>query len=98
MFWAAFVENSRARLVSIDGDPDSRRGDVTTQIIKLLYEVFLPDIAQPGDDFVRDNAPVHTAWIIQRTLDYLVEVMVWPPYSSYISPTENLLALMKQEI
>lgn len=48
----------------IDGDPDSYWGGVTAQTIKLLHEAILPDIIQPGDIFMQDNAPVHAARII----------------------------------
>lgn len=45
---------------------------------------------------MHDNAPVHTASIIQELLAGLgVEVMVWPPYSPDLNPIENIWALMK---
>lgn len=99
MFWAAFGERMRTGLVPLDGDPGSRRGGVTGDIINILYQSFLPDLLQPGDIFMHDNAPVHTTGAVQATLDELgVEVMIWPPHSPDLNPIENLWALMKQKI
>ena len=65
-------------------------------IISDLYQSYLPYIAHPGDVFMHDNAPVHTAAIIQTILAELgVEVMIWPPYSPDLNPVKNLWALMK---
>ena len=49
--------------------------------------------------FQQDNAPVHTARIIQGTLSELgYDIMEWPPYSPDLNPIENLWALLKAEI
>ena len=96
MFWAGFTHDRQTGLVPLDGDPMSRRGGVTSSIIYDLYQSFLPGFVQPGNIFMHDNAPVHTASIIQELLAELgVEVMVWPPYSPDLNPIENIWALMK---
>ena len=33
-----------------------------------LYQLYLPGIVHPGDIFMHDNAPVHTAAIVQKIL------------------------------
>lgn len=99
MFWAAFGASIRTGLIPLDGDPDAQRGGVTARIISILYQSFLPDLLQPGDIFMHDNAPVHTAGIVQEVLNELgVNVMIWPPHSPDLNPIENLWALMKQKI
>lgn len=99
MFWAAFGEQMRTGLVPLNGDLESKRGGVTGAIINILYQSFLPDLLQPGDVFMHNNAPVHTAGAVQATLDELgVEMMTWPPHSPDLNPIENLWALMKQKI
>lgn len=48
---------------------------------------------------MHDNAPVHTAAIVQQVLAQLeLEVMIWPPYSPDLNPIENIWALMKNKI
>ena len=99
MFWAAFGQDSRTGLVPLDGDPDAPRGGITGRVMVDLYEAFLPSILQPGDIFMQDNAPVHTARIVRSALQNMgAPVMVWPPYSPDLNPIENLWALMKAEI
>jgi transposase len=99
MFWAGFGYDIRTGLVPLDGDPDSPRGGVSSRVIRDLYEAFLPGFIQPGNIFMHDNAPVHTAHIIRRILEELrVEVMIYPPYSPDLNPIENLWAIMKAKI
>lgn len=92
MFWGAFGHEGRTELVAFD----SR---VNGEVIRGLYERVLPSLIQPGDIFMHDNAPVHTARIVKQLLDELrIEIMIWPPYSPDLNPIENLWALMKEAI
>lgn len=92
MFWACFGQGIRSRLVALDGS-------VTGAMVRDLYRAFLPDLMQPGDIFMHDNAPTHTARIVKAVLlELQIEVMIWPPYSPDLNPIKNLWALMKAEI
>ena len=99
MFWAGFTHNRRTGLVPLDGDPGSQRGGVSSSVIHDVYQSYLPGFVLPGDIFMHDNAPVHTALIVQEVLSELgIEVMIWPPYSPDLNPIENIWALMKTVI
>ena len=46
-----------------------------------------------------DNAPIHTARIIENwLLEQGIEIMDWPPYSPDLNPIENLWKLLKDQI
>jgi len=103
MFWAAFSGlPRRSGLIPLFGDPQSRRGGVSSRTIEELYRRVLPTLLNSIDQdaiFQQDNAPVHTAYIIQGTLNELgCDIMEWPPYSPDLNPIENLWALLKAEI
>lgn len=101
MFWAGFGYNQRTELVALAGDPSAARRGVTSRIVAELYDRVLRGFVDPdrGDIFMHDNAPVHTAHIVQGLLtDRRIKVMEWPPYSPDLNPIENLWKLMKAEI
>ena len=64
MFWAAFGDNMQTGLILLDGNSDSRRDGVSGQVIRDLYEAFLPDFIQRSDIFMHDGAPVDRAYIV----------------------------------
>jgi transposase len=54
---------------------------------------------EPGVFFSQDGALTYTARIVKRVLEEIgIVVIVWPPYSPYLNPIENLWAIMKHEI
>lgn len=103
MFWAGFGWGIRTSLVPLLGDPDSPRGGVTGRVIQACLEENLPTIASPGSKFIQDNAPTHTARVVQNWLrnwarDNGVELIDWPPYSPDLNAIENLWPLLKEHI
>lgn len=103
MFWAAFSFGRRTSLAPLLGDPDSKRGGVTGRVIRDCLQEQLPTICEPGSIFLQDNAPTHTARIVQNWLqewarDNDIELVDWPPYSPDLNPIENLWKLLKEGI
>ncbi|OGE49971.1 hypothetical protein PENARI_c019G06796 [Penicillium arizonense] len=101
MFWAAFCGAARRTgLIPLFGNPEAERRGVTSLVIEELYRQILPTLISNQDGiFQYDNAPTHTASVVQRALaDMDIEVMEWPPYSPDLNPIENLWALLKAKI
>jgi transposase len=99
MLWAAFGYNRHIGLVPLDSDPEAARGGVTSWVIRVLYEAFLPDIIVDSREFIYDGAGPHRGLIVKDILREMgIRVMEWPPYSPNLNPIENLWALIKAEL
>ena len=103
MFWGAFTWGAHTQLVVVSQDPTSDRKGVTARVILEMYQEHLPQILEVGQKFVQDNAPVHTAYIVDEWVEewcreHGVEVIEWPPYSPDLSPIENVWAILKQRL
>ncbi|KAJ5883464.1 uncharacterized protein N7473_010350 [Penicillium subrubescens] len=101
MFWACFAGSPRKTgLIPLSGDPNADKKGITKEVIHDLYQRILPTLLDNEDAiFQHDNAPTHTARIIQALLIQLnITVMEWPPYSPDLNPIENLWALLKADI
>lgn len=82
MIWGCFAGNLKGPMVPLIMPTVNSRLNLTTlenllpPIMDHLYTIWETPI------FMHDNAPVHTAYIVQDWLeDQDFEVMVWPPYS-----------------
>ncbi len=99
MVWAAFDGWHRSDLVFCQRDPESARGGVTARSYLQLLKVQLPQLCGEWTMFVHDNAPIHSAGIIQ---DYLKEsgykTMSWPPYSPDMNLIEHCWGPLKEKV
>lgn len=103
MFWGAISFDNRTSLYPLVGDPESKRGGISSRTILACLQEQLPTIAEPGLIFAQDNAPTHTAYRVQSWLQEWarengVLLVAWPPYSPDLNPIENLWKLIKEEI
>lgn len=93
MFWAAFSgAKRRTSLILLFGDPNSERGGVNRFVIEELYRRVLPTLIVNQDSiFQHNNAPTHTAYVVQNALAKIeIKVIEWPPHSPDLNPIENL--------
>ena len=87
----------------MDGDPDSDRKGVTTNVVLVTLQNTLPEILEERIFFIQDNALVHKAYLVQEWLTNWVyknkvKVIDWPPYSPDLNPIKNLWKLFKNII
>ena len=88
MVWAAFWGSGRSDIVSVPYDPESQRGGVSSHSYLEMLKELIPSVWEPGLIFMRDNASIHTAKIIQE----------WPAYSPDLNPIEQCWAWIKDWI
>jgi hypothetical protein len=79
MVWGAFGAGQRSELVFMPGDPESKRGGVTSAVYLEVLEDQLPTLWEPGLEFMQDNARIHTAKIIKEWFkEQGIVVVEWP--------------------
>jgi len=96
MVWACMAAAGTGHLVIVEETIDSR---VYLSIVSDAVVQEWQRLCGNGWTFQQDNAPVHTARIVQQWFkDAGVVLLEQPPQSPDLSPIENAWALMKSAI
>lgn len=96
MVWGCFAGNVKGPMVPLIMPSVNGRLYLATleNLLPLIMDHLYLTYENPV--FMHDNAPVHTARIVQEWLaDQPFRVMEWPPYSPDLNPIENLWREMK---
>ena len=73
------------------GDPDSKRGGVTSAVYLEILEDILSTLWELGLEFMQDNAKIYTARIIKAWFAKQgITVVEWPLYSPDLNPIEHV--------
>ena len=96
MIWAAMRADGRI-VYRIVRDFYAGGNTQTAEVYRRLLEDVIPEIYEPGQAWLQDNAPVHTAHIVR---DWLVENGVWylphPAKSPDLNPIEHFWLKLKE--
>lgn len=100
MVWVAITNKSLFDLVPLEG---TRTAAGYRNILSMCLLPLISSLRKryPGKciTFQYDNAPVHTAHVVEAFLaDHRIRVMKWPPNSLELNPIENMWPLIRRRI
>ena len=99
MIWAAIWGGGHTEIYRMNRDEESARRGYSSQSYLKLIEDYLPAIWESGMQFMQDNAPIHTANIINNWFDeHGIPFVDWPPYSPDLNSIEHAWAKLKERI